>query len=70
MEQEEMDLCQCAQCGADIDLGDDRFFAFSNQDVLCFECALEHGGQYDERRDSWLVSPDVSSFSDERRPHV
>jgi hypothetical protein len=70
MEQEELELCECANCGADVDLQGERYFAFSSQDVLCFECAIELGGQYDEMDDLWLVAPDVAVFADERRPHA
>ncbi len=72
MDQEELDLCQCAVCGAGINVVADRYFALSDTDesILCFECAIERGGQYDENDDAWLVSPDVSSLPDERRPHA
>jgi hypothetical protein len=69
MEQEETELSECAECGMEIDLHRDRYFAFSDQGFLCFECAIERGGAYDEHDDSWAVCPDVSSFADDRRPH-
>ena len=70
MELEELELCQCAECGADVDVHADRYFVFSDEGVLCFECAISRGGQYDEDNDVWLVPPDVSTFTDERRPHA
>ena len=70
MDQEEAELSECASCGADIDVHADRYFALSDQEVLCFECAIDLGGQYDESRDQWLVVPDVGFFVDEPRAHA
>ncbi len=69
MEQEEIELSECAGCGVEIDLHRDRYFAFSDEGFLCFECAIERGGTYDERNDSWAISPDVSSFAHDLQPH-
>jgi hypothetical protein len=70
MEQEEVELCECASCGAEVDPHADRYFALSDQDVLCFECAIDLGGEYDESEDRWLVAPNLDFLADERRPHA
>ncbi len=65
-----MELCECASCGAEVDPHVDRYFALSDQDVLCFECAIDLGGQYDESEDRWLVAPNLDLSADEPRPHA
>ncbi len=56
---------ECGLCGARISLASGRAFEFGAENVLCFDCALERGGRYDEARDVWEVSPDLSGLGDE-----
>lgn len=60
----------CLGCGADIYGDDDRSFAFGPDAYLCFQCAVDRGGVYDEEEDRWLAEPNVESLPDERRPHA
>ena len=69
MEREEDTTEKCADCGALVNPGLDRAFAFSEDSLLCYECASRRGGSYDEIEDRWVVVPDVSDEPDERRPH-
>ncbi len=68
-EQELLELCECEECGASVDLNAGAAFVLEDERVLCFDCALRRGGQYDGRHGSWLVLPDLSGLTDERRPH-
>ncbi len=68
-EQEDQDLSKCLDCGALIAPETDRAYALSDDDFLCFECAVRRGGVYDGEKERWLVAPDVSDEPDERRRH-
>jgi hypothetical protein len=68
--QEFNELTSCCLCGAPIaDDDTDRSFAASDDDVLCFECAVGRGGVYDALHERWTVPPSVSGLPDERRAH-
>lgn len=70
---EEAQYEMCAGCGTEL-LPAERAYAFeravSEDAVLCYSCAIERGGEYDERRDRWTKGPDVrdllGDFMDER----
>jgi hypothetical protein len=68
-EQESNELSKCLDCGALIAPGSDRAFAISDDDFLCFDCAVRRGGVYDGDRDDWSVAPGLADEPDERRPH-
>lgn len=68
-EQEWNDLTQCVACNAAIAAATDRAFAISNDDYLCFGCATERGGIFDEELERWSVPPETSDLVDEQRPH-
>ncbi|MBI2893725.1 MAG: hypothetical protein HYY06_09250 [Deltaproteobacteria bacterium] len=53
------DLVLCAVCSAEISVSRDRGFAFGSESALCFGCALDRGGVWDELHDTWLEAPDV-----------
>lgn len=52
----------CADCGAQIAAGRERGFALSAGVALCFACAVERGGVYDEQRDAWTQAPDTADL--------
>lgn len=56
------DLVECLQCGAEVALGADRVFAVTDDDALCFECAIARGGIYEEHHDVWTKAPDLSGL--------
>jgi len=53
------DVLTCAACGGEISLGDDRSFAFGNDQAVCWECSLRRGGRYDAHLDRWEVAPHI-----------
>ena len=57
-------LIPCAACGAEVSQRD-RAYAFGDDDLLCFACATERRGVYDEARDRWVVEPDNSDLVSE-----
>ncbi len=58
IEQEE--FVDCAACGATIDPGSDRVFALgAEEDFLCWECAAQHGGTWEDVLQLWSTDPDL-----------
>jgi len=47
----------CGRCGAVAIPARDRGFLLPNGTLLCYDCALARGGEYDDRIDSWVVPP-------------
>ena len=71
MHREENDeLEECAGCRAAIAPGVTPSFALGDDLLLCLECAIRRGGQYDARLDRWTVAPDLSGLPLERRPEL
>ena len=54
-------LMPCAACGADVSQRD-RAFAFGEDELLCFACASQRNGIYDEAHDRWVVPPDIADI--------
>lgn len=52
----------CSSCGAEIHPGTERAFAFGARGILCFECALQRGGHFDEARDAWGDEPRIDDL--------
>ncbi|MDP3940485.1 MAG: hypothetical protein Q8R92_20405 [Deltaproteobacteria bacterium] len=46
----------CAGCGAAI-ADDSRSFAFGENQLLCWGCALRRGGSFDAEEDQWSTDP-------------
>jgi hypothetical protein len=69
MEEEEDDFVECIDCGDEVLPGAGRAYSISPELVLCFDCAVARGGEYDERLDRWVKDPDLRGEPDERRPH-
>lgn len=56
---------RCVDCGAEIATGSaDRSFAVTDDDVLCYECALRRGGSWDELHARWSTPPRIDDLSD------
>ncbi|MCK6534585.1 MAG: hypothetical protein L6Q84_16545 [Polyangiaceae bacterium] len=66
---ESTELTQCAECGAEIAPGPDRAFAYSDEDVICYECSVKRGGVWDALHERWEKDPDLAGLPDPRRPH-
>lgn len=55
----------CSHCGDRVAPGVERGFRSGISIVLCWRCAVERGGQYDEERNIWTVSPHIADLPDE-----
>lgn len=55
------ELEQCASCGAEV-APEDRTFPISDEEVLCFACAVRRGGAFDDPHDRWSAPPDISDL--------
>lgn len=71
MDSEEFEegLGECANCGAIIAEGTDPGFPFGENSMLCFECAIRRGGEYDSSEDRWVVLPSVSDLEEQEQHH-
>jgi hypothetical protein len=70
MEREETEQSVCIDCGAIVYIEDEHCYLVSDDDALCFDCALRRGGQYDGVADEWVFGPDVSGLKSEQLPHA
>lgn len=61
------ELVDCALCGSEVTLGRDRSYAFGENAVLCFECAVCRGGVFDDAARSWRQVPNLCGLR-ERAP--
>lgn len=59
---EETESSACADCGALVDLAGARTFAFGEQSLLCWSCAIRRGGRYDAGREEWTTEPRVTDL--------
>lgn len=59
---EASELAVCIECGGEIWPERDRAYLITDDDVLCFGCALKRGGAYDERKDRWTAPPDLTGL--------
>ena len=55
----------CAACGRTVTEGVDRGYDFGTRGVLCWECAMERGGAYDESGDRWTQAPRVADLAED-----
>jgi hypothetical protein len=53
----------CADCGVAIDVALERGYSFSEEQALCFSCAVARGGAYDELHDHWTKPPNLRGLS-------
>ena len=63
-------ILECVDCRGAIDRAPGRGYRHAGDWGLCFACALERGGQYDENEDCWLVPPDIDSLLVDREHKV
>jgi hypothetical protein len=56
---ESRELASCLACGAEVVPGRDRAFALSPDRFLCFSCATQRGGSWDELHDHWTAEPET-----------
>jgi hypothetical protein len=68
MELHDLEQSVCIDCGEIVYLDDDQCYLVTDDDALCFECAVRRGGQYDSSIDEWVVAPGVSGLVDEQHP--
>jgi hypothetical protein len=63
---EEDGLARCANCGEEMDGSRDRAFGFGEDGLLCWDCAVVLGGEYDPELETWVRTPDVSTVEGPR----
>jgi hypothetical protein len=54
------DLLDCSACGDVVSVTTDRVYMLDENSCLCFRCATERGGSFDEDQDRWARSPRLS----------
>lgn len=59
---ETRELSVCADCGAETSPGRERGYAFGEDAVLCWACAVRRGGSYDETHDRWVEPPETGDL--------
>jgi hypothetical protein len=62
-------LVPCADCGSETAPVLERGFAINSDIVLCFDCARQRGGRWDEERAFWSSEPDVGGLTPLVDPH-
>jgi hypothetical protein len=63
MHHDEADeVLNCMDCDAEVTPGADRDFEFGGGGVLCWACAVDRGGTYDEDLCRWVEAPDVTDL--------
>jgi hypothetical protein len=68
MEPEEVEeLVDCWDCGATVSPSEDVVFQFGDRAVLCLECAIKRGGEYEAEGDRWARLPHLDDMPNERR---
>ncbi|MDH5675006.1 MAG: hypothetical protein OEZ06_22950 [Myxococcales bacterium] len=59
---ETQDLTRCLACDGEISEARERAFSLGDAGVLCFGCAAERGGSYDETHDRWEQAPNLEGL--------
>jgi hypothetical protein len=54
----------CSGCGAELSLSGERLFPIGADEVICYACAVQRGGSYDESQDRWAPPPDIGDLAD------
>ncbi len=58
----------CASCGTLFSIAEERGFGFGEDLALCFDCATQRGGVYDEETDRWTTEPNVADILQKNPP--
>ena len=61
---DELAVARCADCGDELDPDMDRGYALGPDAVLCFRCASQRGGTWDESQERWVIEPDVADLGE------
>ncbi len=61
-EADALSLTRCISCASEISFARDRAFAITDEDALCYACAIDRGGVYDELHDRWTKPADASGL--------
>ena len=56
--QTQQDDERCSGCSESIDETNERY-AFGDEVLLCWSCAVERGGIYDTEHECWVNEPEV-----------
>ena len=68
MEPEELaELDECWVCGATVSPSEDAVFQFGDRAVLCLECSIKHGGEYDAAEERWTQPPNLDDLRNEEQ---
>lgn len=52
-------LAPCVDCGVETAPSVERGFFVASDLVLCFDCARQRGGRWDEELARWSIEPDI-----------
>jgi len=64
MEPEEIEeLVECWECGTTVSPSEDPVFPFGERAVLCLECSIKRGGEYDADSERWTQPPSVDDLA-------
>jgi hypothetical protein len=66
-EEERVDVCDV--CGEPVDTINERAYAFGDEGIVCWSCAIDRGGIWDVERECWSTEPDLEGVHDAREPH-
>ena len=61
-------LIPCADCGAETTPALERGFGIASDLVLCFDCARQRGGRWDEELARWSIEPDLMGLRPTAEP--
>jgi hypothetical protein len=68
MEPEEVaELVECWECGATVSPSEDAVYLFGDEQVLCLECSIKRGGEYDAAEERWTQPPSLDDLPIEAR---
>ena len=68
MEPEELaELVECWECGATVSPSEDAVYQFGDKAVLCLECSIKRGGEYDDAEERWTRPPSLDALPNEQR---
>ena len=57
MNPTDLELTRCVLCGSMVKPGGAPVYALDEDALLCFHCAVQRGGTYDEAAHNWVALP-------------